>query len=77
MDASLQQPYYSPWHNAKVTFYVPGNRGRFRAVVMPDVDEPFVPVSPESLGAPRRTKSWSKLGNTLRGLRDSWKMIRS
>ena len=34
----------------KVTFYVPISHGRFRAVVMPDMEEPFVPVSPESLG---------------------------
>ena len=33
-----------------VTFYVPTQLGRFRAVVMPDLDEPFVPVTPECLG---------------------------
>ncbi|CAJ1329895.1 unnamed protein product, partial [Effrenium voratum] len=46
----LERAVYLVTFDEAVTFYVPGNRGRFRAVVMPDVDEPFVPVSPESLG---------------------------
>ena len=46
----------------EVTFYVPSRHGRFRAVVMPDMEEPFVPVSPESLGAAWRPHSRSVSG---------------
>lgn len=47
---SLERDVYLVTFDEAVTFYVPTSHGRFRAVVMPDMEEPFVPVSPESLG---------------------------
>ncbi|CAK9027774.1 Protein transport protein Sec24C (SEC24-related protein C) [Durusdinium trenchii] len=47
---TLERDVYLVTFDEAVTFYVPISHGRFRAVVMPDMEEPFVPVSPESLG---------------------------
>ena len=47
---SLERDVYLVTFDDAVTFYEPTSRGRFRAVVMPDMEEPFVPISPETLG---------------------------
>ena len=47
---TLERDVYLVTFDEAVTFYVPTETGRFRAVVMPDLDEPFVPVTPQCLG---------------------------